>query len=194
MIKRILCCFIVVFALIFSFLLNANSAFASSVDVKPLKMEQNLKKDYTYGNFDKTFQNDKENASEEFNGILEKQQDRKEPTVLDVFNSLIFVIMLILLTGWIYMKIKRINPEQLLSGKFNKLGENTFKIVSSLQLGAGKAIYLIEINEKQLIVGTTSNSVNLLAKMEKNEKTSEIPQECIEKLFDDKNDFKKLEE
>ena len=93
------------------------------------------------------------------------------------------------------MKVKRINPEQLLSGKFNKLSENNFKIVSSLQLGAGKAIYLIEINNKQLIVGTTSTNVNLLAQMDKIEDNKEIPQECIEKLFNDKTeDFKKLEE
>ena len=93
------------------------------------------------------------------------------------------------------MKIKKINPEQLLSGKFNKLDDNNFKIISSLQLGAGKAIYLIEINDTQLIVGTTASNVNLLAKMDKTEKQEEIPKECIEKLFNSENEeFKNLEE
>ena len=138
-----------------------------------------------------TYQMDKK---DDFSEILDEPQ-RKEPTILDIFNALVFVILLILVTGWIYMKIKKINPEQLLSGKFSKLTENSFKIISSLQLGGGKAIYLIEINNKQLIIGTTSSSVNLLAQMDKSDKNNEIPQECIEKLFNDKTEeFKKLEE
>ena len=187
------------FTFIFVFFLFTSCCYAQDSDdsatLKPLKVEQNLKKEYKYGEFDKTFSQGEKQAKTEFADILNKTEDKKEPSVLDVFNSLIFVIMLILLTGWIYMKIKKINPEQLLSGKFNKLNENTFKIVSSLQLGAGKAIYLIEINNKQLIVGTTSSSVNLLAQIDKQADDKISANENIEKLFIDKTEeFKKLEE
>ena len=188
----------IVTSIIFSIILFCNIATAQPENKKPvqeLKMEQKAEKDYKYGSFDKTFKNDKMEQDDNLSKILDKQQTKKEPTVLDVFNALVFVIFLILLTGWIYMKLKKINPEQLLSGNFKKLDRNNFKIISSLQLGAGKSIHLIEINNKQLIVGTTSNSVNLLAEMEKNESNNEIPQECIEKLFNDKSDeLKKLEE
>ena len=171
----------------------SSNAFSAEVSTQQaLLLEEKSAK---YGAFEKDYKNAKlEDKNSDFSEIL-KKDDRKEPSVLDVFNALIFVIFLILLTGWIFMKVKKINPEQLLSGKFNKLSENNFKIVSSLQLGAGKAIYLIEINDTQLIVGTTASNVNLLAKMDKTEKQEEIPKECIEKLFNSENEeFKNLEE
>ena len=187
-----------IFIVIFVLLVCCSTAFAKidskKPDLKPLKLEQNSQKEYKYGTFDKTFKDAPSEKNENFSNIID-DHPRKEPSIIRIFNSLIFVILLILATGWIYMKIKKINPEQLLSGKFTKLSENNFKIVSSLQLGAGKAIYLIEINEKQLIVGTTSSSVNLLAQMDKTDKNTEIPKECIEKLFNDKTEeFKKLDE
>ncbi len=171
----------------FLFVLFLGCAFFMAADnctaagVKPLKIEQ-IDTAHKYGNFEKEYQttSTEDNFAERITG-----KQHKEPSILDIFSSLIFVIILILLTGWVYMKIKKINPEQLLSGKFNKLNENNFKIVSSLQLGAGKAIYMIEINDKQLIVGTTSSSVNLLAQIDKKYESKEIPKECIDKLFGD---------
>ena len=184
----------------FLFILLVSSTFAcfNNVEAKPvvqsLKVEQDSKKAYTYGNLEKEFSKSDSKENENFANVLD-EADKHEPSILKIFNSLIFVILLILLTGWVYMKIKKINPEQLLSGKFNKLGENNFKIISSLQLGAGKSIYLIEINNKQLIVGTTASSVNLLAQMDKQEDNAEIPKEYISKLFDNSTEeFKKLDE
>ncbi len=192
--KKFLICTILVLFFSCSFVYAKNNNDQQKPDIKPLKIEQNYKQNYKYGTFDKTFKNSQMDKKDDFSEILDEPQ-RKEPTILDIFNALVFVILLILVTGWIYMKIKKINPEQLLSGKFSKLTENSFKIISSLQLGGGKAIYLIEINNKQLIIGTTSSSVNLLAQMDKSDKNNEIPQECIEKLFNDKTEeFKKLEE
>lgn len=184
----------------FLFILFVSSTFTcfNNVEAKPvvqsLKVEQDSKKAYTYGNLEKEFSKSDSKENENFANVLD-EADKHEPSILKIFNSLIFVILLILLTGWVYMKIKKINPEQLLSGKFNKLGENNFKIISSLQLGAGKSIYLIEINNKQLIVGTTASSVNLLAQMDKQEDNAEIPKEYISKLFDNSTEeFKKLDE
>lgn len=189
MIKKIVITFL--FVILFSGFAAFVAAEPKANTLKPLKIEQNSK----YGNFDKNISQDELKAQGDFGQILAKEPDKKEPSIMDVLKSLLFVVFLILLTGWIYMKIKKINPEQLLSGKFNKLDKNTFKIVSSLQLGGGKAIYLIEINDKQLIVGTTASSVNLLAQMDKNEKTDEIPEKYIEKLFTQKEDnIKNMEE
>ena len=96
------------------------------------------------------------------------------------------------------MKVKKINPQQLFEGKFNNLNENTFRILSSMSLGGGKNIYLIEINSTQLIVGTTPQNVTLLSqvnKVENHQIDKEVSQECLEKLFQDKTEeFKKLEE
>jgi len=184
----------------FVFILFVSSSFictdtvSAKPDVQPLKLEQDSKKAYTYGNLEKEFTKPATKENDDFSNVL-NDNDRHEPSILKIFNSLVFVILLILITGWAYMKIKKINPEQLLSGKFNKLDENNFKIISSLQLGAGKSIYLIEINNKQLIVGTTASNVNLLAQMDKQENNAEIPKEYISKLFEDSSEeFKKLDE
>ena len=194
MIKKIFIC--IIFSL---FIFNISTvAYAERKELKPLKIEQQqAQKEYKYGTFEKNFNNpalndEEDSFAEKLNTAHKKEQ---EPSLLRVFNSLIFVIVLIFIVGWIYAKLKKINPEQLFSGKFNKLDENNFKIVSSLQLGGGKSIHLIEINNKQLVVGTTSTSVNLLAQMDKNGDNKEIPQECIDKLFNNKTeDIKKLEE
>lgn len=179
MYKKSLFLFSIVIFLLCGFCISSFSTYAS--DMKALKIEQSR---HEYGTLQKKFKNPQFNKEENFSSVINTEEKRKEPSIFRIFNSLIFVIFLILLTGWIYMKMKKINPEQLLSGKFNKLNENNFKIISSMQLGAGKAIYLIEINNKQLIIGTTASSVNLLAKMDKVETQNEIPKECIEKLFD----------
>ena len=192
MIKKIFIC--IIFSI---FIFNISTvAYAERKELKPLKVEQQqAKKEYKYGTFEKNFNNPALNDEEDSFAEKLNTSHKKEPSVLDVFTSLIFVIILIFIVGWIYAKLKKINPEQLFSGKFNKLDENNFKIVSSLQLGGGKSIHLIEINDKQLVVGTTSTNVNLLAQMDKKGDNKEIPQECIDKLFNDKtDDIKKLEE
>ncbi len=198
MIKKYFLILIIFFGFLFS-----GSAFATIDDAKPvmqpLKLEQEKTFDNNYGNFKAEY--DKKNVqTQDFKGILPTSQedDRREKSVFEIFTNLIFVIILIFICAWVYMRIKKINPQQLLEGKFNNLNENTFKILSSMSLGGGKNIYLIEINSTQLIVGTTPQNVTLLSQMNKienNQIDKKVSQECLEKLFQDKTEeFKKLEE
>ncbi|MDD3594315.1 MAG: flagellar biosynthetic protein FliO [Candidatus Gastranaerophilales bacterium] len=163
--------------------------------MQPLKLEHKNKKDYQYGDFKKNY---KPVSNTEAKGDFSNEAQypaKKEKSVLDIFVSLTFVVLLILVTAWVYIQFKRINPQSLLSGKFSKLDEDTFKIISSMQLGAGKSIYLIEINDKRLIVGTTPSSVNLLSEMEKKDENKAMTDECIEKIFKDKAmDFEQLDQ
>ncbi len=194
--------YFIILIICLGFLFNGQ-AFATIDDAKPvmqpLKIEQENISNNNYGNFKAEYEK-KDVQTQDFKGILPTSQtdDKREKSIFEIFTSLIFVIILIFISAWVYMRIKKINPQQLLEGKFNNLNENTFRILSSMSLGGGKNIYLIEINSTQLIVGTTPQNVTLLSqvnKVENHQIDKQVSQECLEKLFQDKTEeFKKLEE
>jgi len=107
-------------------------------------------------------------AFEKSNLAKEKSND-----FLKTFSSLIVVLLLILVFAWVYARVKGINPTAILTGKFSEKDLNRFNVLSTSTLGQGKDIHLVEINGKQLVIGSTSNNINLL---------TEIPPEEIEKL------------
>lgn len=92
---------------------------------------------------------------------------------LRAFFSLSIVLLLIFIFAWIYARVKGINPTAILTGKFSEKDLNRFNVLSTSTLGQGKDIHLVEINGKQLVIGSTANSINLL---------TEIAPEEIEKL------------
>jgi len=87
--------------------------------------------------------------------------------------SLGIVLVLILILAWAYNRLKGLNPNALLSGRFKDMDVNQFKVLASSSLGQGKIIHLVEINGKQLVIGSTSNNINVL---------TEINPEEMEKL------------
>ena len=92
---------------------------------------------------------------------------------LRTVSSLFVVLLLILGFAWVYARVKGINPTAILTGKFSEKDLNRFNVLSTSTLGQGKDIHLVEINGKQLVIGSTTNNINLL---------TEIPPEEIEKL------------
>ena len=89
---------------------------------------------------------------ESMKNAMKTQSDM--PSLLNLVISMILVIGLIYLTGWVYQKLNRVNQAKL-KDKF--AGKNTFKIVSSLPLGSQKNLYAVEFNDKILAVGATQN-------------------------------------
>lgn len=87
------------------------------------------------------------------------------PDYTKAFASLSLVLPLIFIVAWIYSKVKGINPATILSGNFAQKELNKFNIVSSSTLGQGKDIHLVEINGKQLVIGSTANNINLLTEI-----------------------------
>ncbi len=85
------------------------------------------------------------------------------------FLSLGVVIFLMLILAWIYSKMKGISPNQPLFGKFGDPNINKFKILATSTLGQGKVIQLVEINGKQLVVGSTNQNINLLTEISPDE-------------------------
>jgi len=92
---------------------------------------------------------------------------------LRALSGLSIVLILIFAFAWVYAKIKGINPSAILAGKFAEKDLNKINILSTSMLGQGKELHLVEINGKQLVIGSTAANINLL---------TEISQEEVEKL------------
>ena len=57
--------------------------------VQSLKVEQDSKKAYTYGNLEKEFSKSDSKENENFANVLD-EADKHEPSILKIFNSLTF--------------------------------------------------------------------------------------------------------
>lgn len=115
---------------------------------------------------------------ESMKNAMKTQSDM--PSLLNLVISMILVIGLIYLTGWVYQKLNRVNQAKL-KDKF--AGKNTFKIVSSLPLGSQKNLYAVEFNDKILVVGATQNNITILKDYDKDGASSHV-QELSKTAFD----------
>lgn len=95
------------------------------------------------------------------------RQTVETPGVLHIIIALILVIALMYVTSWIYMKLNLINKKSF--SKLDKqLGElNKFKIISTLPLGQNRNIHIIEVNNKYLMIGSTSSNISLIKEFDK---------------------------
>jgi len=96
---------------------------------------------------------------------IQSNKPDKGYNFLSVLSSLFFVILLVIIFGWFYAKLKNVDPASLLAGKFSDKYPNKFNILSTATLGQGKNIHLIEINGKYLVIGSTINNISLLTEL-----------------------------
>ena len=176
--------------IICSLILWSGSAFSAPKDpkpqLKPLKIEE---RNHKYGNIEKTLRNP---ASENYDSYADYDNSRKTVGVLDIINTVMLMLLCAVAVLFISTKIKGTPFFDLFTKKKNN---NKFGILSAKQLGNGKTIYLIEVNGRQVIVGTTESKVDSIMPLDQSFSTEEIPSEYIEKLFNDNQDeFKNLEE
>jgi flagellar biosynthetic protein FliO len=75
--------------------------------------------------------------------------------------ALVVVIPLILVAAWIMNMVYKGGENIGLKSLTGSSG-NKFKILSSTTLGQGKSVHLVEIKGKQLVIGCTNNSINIL--------------------------------
>lgn len=88
--------------------------------------------------------------------------DAGMPSLLNLVASMMVVIGLIYLTGWVYSKLNIINRE-----KLNKIGSGKednfrFTVLQSMPLGQHRHLYSIKMNGKVLLIGSTPSHVNVL--------------------------------
>lgn len=87
-----------------------------------------------------------------------------EPNFMTILFSLVVVVFLIYVTGLIYSKLNIVGvkkvQEQLKNYDLSKV-----VVISTTQLGQGKNLHVIELNQNRYLIGATVNSINLLKEL-----------------------------
>lgn len=97
-----------------------------------------------------------------------------EPNIMSILFALLFVIFLIYVTGLIYSKLNLVGSKAIKQQLKNYDVEKAV-VISTTQLGQGKNLHVIELNNKHYLIGATPNSINLIKELEI--KKSELPKD-----------------
>lgn len=112
------------------------------------------------------------------------------PSLLHLVISMVLVITLIYITGWIYTKLNIVNRQNL--KKINKDDDsNRFTVIQSMPLGQQRYLYALEIKNKILLVGATQSQITLLKEFEKSSESDSEQQvvnvDALDNVSDSKN-------
>jgi flagellar biogenesis protein FliO len=103
--------------------------------------------------------------------IEKVKEPPKPPSIGKMFFSMSIVLLLIYVVALIYSKIKGVNPNMVLAGKFHQKNMDAFNVLSTASLGQGKNIHLVEINGKKIVIGSTLNNISLLTELDNNQRS-----------------------
>lgn len=83
-----------------------------------------------------------------------------EPSIISVVMSLVFVILLIYVTGIIYAKLNRFGFRTLKqTGDFSR---SKVSVISTTPLGNNKTLHVVELDGKRMLIGASSASIHLI--------------------------------
>lgn len=99
-----------------------------------------------------------------------------EPSVMMIIFALVIVISLIYVTGLIYSKLNIVGAKTV-QEHLKNYDLSKVVVLSTTQLGQGKNLHVIEINNKRFLIGATPNSINLIKELGENQKKVEKPEE-----------------
>lgn len=90
------------------------------------------------------------------------------PSLFNLIISMVVVIGLIYFTGWIYSKLNVVNKKKMkeIAAQHDD-DDASFTILQSMPLGQQKHLYLIEVKDKILLVGSTQQNISLLKDFDK---------------------------
>lgn len=121
---------------------------------------------------------DKNKYTENLNKLLDNEKladdsfEEKSKNTLNSYDYIIkpsislgIVLLLMFALAWLYSRWKGVNSDNNFFGNLGNSEVNRFKILASSALGQGKIIQLVEINGKQLVIGSTNNNINLLTEI-----------------------------
>lgn len=97
-----------------------------------------------------------------------------EPNVMSIIFSLIVVVFLIYITGLIYSKLNIVGAKTVQQQLKNQDLSRVI-VISTTQLGQGKNLHVIEINNCRYLIGATQNSINLIKELDPIEKKIKKP-------------------
>ena len=84
-----------------------------------------------------------------------------EPSLISVVLSLLFVIVLIYLTGIIYAKLNKVSFKAL-KRQQGELSSLQVSVISTTQLGNNKTLHVVELAGKRMLIGASSGAIQLI--------------------------------
>ena len=88
-----------------------------------------------------------------------------EPGIMSIIFALLFVIFLIYITGLIYAKLNIVGARTV-KDQLKNYDLNKAIVLSTTQLGQGKNLHVIELNNKRFLIGVGQNSISLIKELE----------------------------
>lgn len=93
--------------------------------------------------------------------VLGAQSIGNEPSIISVVLSLVFVVLLIYVTGIVYAKLNKVGFKTLKrqQGDFAK---SHVSVVSTTQLGNNKTLHVVELDGKRMLIGASASTIQLI--------------------------------
>ena len=84
-----------------------------------------------------------------------------EPSLISVVLSLVFVVLLIYITGILYTKLNKVGFKTFKrqQGDFSRL---QVSVISTTQLGNNKTLHVVELDGKRMLIGASSGAIQLI--------------------------------
>ena len=92
---------------------------------------------------------------------LTAQSIGNEPSMLSVLLSLVFVILLIYMTGIIYAKLNKVGFKTMKKQQ-GDFARHHVSVVSTTQLGNNKTLHVVELDGKRMLIGASSSAIQLI--------------------------------
>ena len=84
-----------------------------------------------------------------------------EPSIISVVLSLLFVVLLIYLTGILYAKLNKLGFNTL-KRQQGELSKSRATVVSTTQLGGNRTLHVVELDGKRMLIGASAGAIQLL--------------------------------
>lgn len=93
--------------------------------------------------------------------ILGAQTIGHEPSIISVVLSLVFVILLIYVTGILYAKLNKVGLKTMRSQQ-GDFARSQVSVISTTQLGNNKTLHVVELDGKRMLIGASSGAIQLI--------------------------------
>lgn len=84
-----------------------------------------------------------------------------EPSIISVVLSLLFVVLLIYVTGILYARLNKVNIKTMRKQQ-GDLAKSQVSVISTTQLGSNKTLHVVELDGKRMLIGASSSAIQLI--------------------------------
>ena len=85
----------------------------------------------------------------------------QEPNFVSMIFSLIFVILLIYITGILYTKLNKFGIKAM-KRQIGDSSDSQVSVISTTPLGSNKTLHVVELGGKRMLIGASSSSIHLI--------------------------------